>query len=167
MMSPGIGNVRLTAVAAMARNRVIGRGGSLPWHLPDDLRAFKKLTRGHTVLMGRQTWESLPVRPLPQRRNLVLSTSLRDADVQGATVIAAVDALQEYADDGEIFVIGGAKVYESLLPYCQRLVLTFIPKDVEGDTFFPPFEGWFDQGRIVQKHPDFEIREYRREAGRP
>jgi dihydrofolate reductase len=127
-------------VVAHSANRVIGREGGLPWRLPSDLRRFRELTSGHTVLMGRRTYESLPdaFRPLPGRRNLVLSSDpgYRPA---GAEVFASLqDALA--ACDGDCFVIGGEVTYRDALPLCERLYATEIDAELDGDAFFPDID---------------------------
>ena len=130
---------RITLIAAVARNGVIGRAGRIPWRIPGDLPRFKRLTMGHPVIMGRRTWESLG-RPLPGRRNLVISRTpgLRLA---GAEVFGSLSAaLAACADASEVFVIGGTEAYRAALPRAQRLRLTEIDADVEGDAFFPPFD---------------------------
>ena len=129
----------ISILVAQARNRVIGRDGRLPWHLPTDLRRFKTLTTGHDVVMGRKTFESLPeaVRPLPNRRNIVLSRNPGFAPGPGvatATDLAAALALC----DRECFVIGGAEVYAEALPLADRVYSTEVDADEEGDVFFPP-----------------------------
>ncbi len=130
----------IAIVVAHASNRVIGRDGELPWRLPSDLRRFRELTVGHTVVMGRRTWESLPdaYRPLPRRRNLVLSgdPSFRAG---GAEVLPSLEAALA-ACDGDCFVIGGEAAYREALPRCDRLYATEIDADVEGDAFFPDIE---------------------------
>ncbi|WP_255705617.1 MULTISPECIES: dihydrofolate reductase [unclassified Ectothiorhodospira] len=132
----------LTCVVAMDRQRLIGADNRLPWHLPADLAHFKRLTLGGTLLMGRRTCESIG-RPLPQRRSIVLS---RDPGFQaeGCTVVGSVEeALDAAGDIPEIFVIGGARLFEQLLPRCQRLHLTIIDHAFEGDTWMPELdEGW-------------------------
>lgn len=129
---------RLTLIAAVARNGVIGIGNRLPWRLPADLRRFKTLTVGHTVIMGRKTWESLPAafRPLPGRRNVVMT---RDPGycAAGATVAASLEAAIGAADGNDAFVIGGAELYAAALPLADRLELTEIDASFEGDSFFP------------------------------
>lgn len=130
---------RLVLIAAVARNGVIGRDNALPWHLPADLAHFRERTRGRPVLMGRKTWDSLPprFRPLPGRRNLVLS---RDAQWQaeGAERVASLDAaLRLCAGQHELMVIGGAEVYRAALPQADELVLTEVDADVDGDAHFP------------------------------
>lgn len=127
----------ISIIVAHSSNRVIGRDGGLPWRLPSDLRRFRELTTGHTVVMGRRTYESLPdaYRPLPERRNLVLS---RDPGyrVDGAEVFADLEQALA-ACEGECFVIGGEIAYRDALPRCDRLYATEIEAELEGDAFFP------------------------------
>jgi dihydrofolate reductase len=127
----------VSIVVAYARNRVIGRDGDLPWHLPSDLRRFKELTNGHAVVMGRRTFESLPpaVRPLPGRRNLVLSTHA-DYEPEGAEVFGQLNRALD-ATDRECFVIGGEQTYRHALSLATRVLATEVEADVEGDTYFP------------------------------
>jgi dihydrofolate reductase len=131
----------LTLIAAVAKNGVIGIDNRLPWRLPADLKHFKALTLGHTVIMGRKTWESLPAnfRPLPGRRNIVVT---RNADYQAedATVVTSLPAAIAAAENSEAFVIGGAELYAAALPLANRLQLTEIDASVEGDTFFPAID---------------------------
>ncbi len=123
----------------MAENRVIGRGGHLPWHLPKDLQHFKRLTVDHTVIMGRKTFDEIQ-RPLSNRRNVVISRNpvFRPA---GVTVVPNLDeALALGTAEREVFVIGGAEIYRLALPRADRLYLTVVHAHVEGDTAFPPFD---------------------------
>ena len=150
---------KLIAIAAMARNRVIGREGTIPWRISDELRWFKRATTGHTVLMGRKTWDSLG-RPLPNRRNLVIT---RGPEIEGITVIRDVETFDPtaYAEPGtNVFVMGGAQIYAQLLPRCDELLLTLVPLEVEGDAFFPEFEPLFEYRETVLVHPEFEVRRY-------
>ncbi|AXB43344.1 dihydrofolate reductase [Amycolatopsis albispora] len=121
-------------VWAQAANGVIGRDGTLPWHLPEDLKHFRTLTAGATVLMGRRTWESLPprFRPLPGRRNLVLSRTPQEGVETFADLPAALAAVS-----GDAWVIGGAAVYRAALPYADRIVVTEIRESFDGDTHAP------------------------------
>jgi dihydrofolate reductase len=133
--------VKVSLVAAVARNGVIGRDGTIPWRIPEDMQRFRALTMGHPVLMGRRTWESLPARfrPLPGRRNVVVT---RNPEWRGEGAIRAgslEEALELVEDAPRVFVIGGAELYASALPLADELVLTEIDADVEGDTFFPAF----------------------------
>jgi dihydrofolate reductase len=123
-------------VWAQAANGVIGRDGSLPWHLPEDLGRFKRLTTGCTVVMGRATWDSLPdvVRPLPGRRNVVLTRD-RAWTAPGAVVVHALD--DALAGDEDVWVIGGAEVYRQALPYAGVLVVTELAEAFDGDATAP------------------------------
>lgn len=132
----------LSLIAAIPRNGAIGRDGQLLWREPQDQRHFRRITMGSPVLMGRKTWDSLPerFRPLPGRRNLVLS---RDPAwrAAGAETVASLDAaLQAAAGADKLSVIGGAQVYALVLPRADELVLTEIEAELDGDTFFPAWE---------------------------
>ena len=129
----------LTLIAAVARNGVIGRDNRLLWQLPEDMRFFKEATLGHPVIMGRKTWQSLPARfrPLPGRRNLVVTRNAA-FDAPGAECVGSLDAaLQRLGGETEVFVIGGADLYAQALPGAQRLLLTELDRDFDGDAFFP------------------------------
>jgi dihydrofolate reductase len=128
----------LTLVVAYARNGVIGRDGELPWSLPGDMKHFRELTGGGTVLMGRKTYMSIPerFRPLPGRRNIVLSR--RAASVPGAELLPDLESALVEAPDA--FVIGGGTVYEEILPLADAVWATEIDADVEGDTYFPALD---------------------------
>jgi len=150
---------RLIAVVAMASNRVIGRDGQLPWHLPEDLKFFKKLTSGGTVIMGRKTYESIG-RPLPKRRNIVLSRSLQSAP-EGCELARDLDDVDL---DGDAFVIGGAQIYAALLPRIHEIILSYVFEPYQGDTVLPEFEDDFEQVETLLQTPDFEVRRYSRLA---
>ena len=131
---------RLELVAAVARNGVIGRGGQLPWHLPDDLKHFKALTLGHPIIMGRRTFESIG-RPLPGRRSIVVSESLTRAPDGIELARSLGEAIQlAAASEGPAFVIGGGILYAAALPHVTTLHLTEVDADVEGDAFFPEYD---------------------------
>lgn len=151
--------MRLAIIAALARNRAIGKDGKLPWHIPDDLRRFKRLTGGHAVLMGRGTWQSLG-RPLPGRRNVVLSSK----PVAGVEAYDSLpDALRALADSDKVFVIGGGTVYAQLLDRAEELYLTLVHQDVEADVYFPPYEhllGTIFLEVAREKHEGFEFVDY-------
>ena len=144
---------RLHLIYARAANGVIGRDNTMPWHLPEDMAHFKRQTLGHPVLMGRKTWDSLPprFRPLPGRRNLVLS---RDAawQAEGAQRVGSIaEALALCAEAAELWVIGGAEVYRLALPQAQRVVVTEIAQDFEGDAFAPALgPEWRETAREAQ-----------------
>lgn len=146
----------------MASNRVIGRDGDLPWRLPEDLKWFKKLTLGHPIVMGRKTMDSLGGRPLPKRRNLVVSRSLDQDDLPEGFEKTEADpeALRRLADT--VFIIGGAEIYRLLLPHCDEVYLSYVFEPHEGDTFLPSFEDDFEKAEIVASHPEFELRRYTR-----
>ena len=127
----------VTLIAAVSDNNVIGLKGGIPWHIPEDVRRFKGLTLNHPVIMGRKTYESLPekFRPLPQRKNIVISNSLSSGD--GIYVARNIDKALELAENVDSFVIGGEKVYRMFLPIAERLEITRVHRDFEGDRFFP------------------------------
>lgn len=140
---------RIAMIAAMGtRTRAIGKNNDLLWHIPEDAKHFKDITMGHPVIMGRRTWESIPekFRPLPGRANIVVS---RDGSYQAkdATVVTSLDAALAAAastvGSDEIFIVGGGQLYTEALPRADRLYLTLIDDDAEGDTFFPEYEKEF------------------------
>ena len=132
----------MTIIAAVARNRAIGYKNRLLYWLPNDLRRFKALTTGHTIIMGRRTYDSLPKGALPNRRNIVLSH--RTKELPGCECFASLEeALAHCKPEEEVFVIGGASVYEQALPMTDRLCLTEVDDTpAEADAFFPPYDGW-------------------------
>jgi dihydrofolate reductase len=144
----------VSLIAALTRNRVIGKNNDLPWHLPDDMRYFMNTTLGHAVIMGRKNFDSLPpkFKPLKDRYNIVISAQ-REYKATGAAVVSSwEEALQEATKNSarnEIFVIGGAQIYTLALPHADRLYLTEIDADVEGDTFFPGYDKseWLEKSR--------------------
>jgi dihydrofolate reductase len=138
---------KVSLIVAMSENRVIGRAGGLPWHLPDDLKHFKRLTLERTVIMGRKTFESIG-RPLPQRRNVVITRN-RGWSAEGVEVAHSLpEALARTAWGDEIFVIGGEQVYRDALPLADRIYLTLVHAAVEGDAYFPRFDQ--SQWRVTQ-----------------
>ncbi len=132
----------LSIIAALTKDKVIGKDNSLIWNLPEDLQNFKKITSGHPVIMGRKTWESIPekFRPLPGRRNIVISSSVKKLD--GADVFDDVYKAIEDAQksDDEVFVIGGSTVYRQTVPLADRLYLSWVKRYYEGDAYFPDFD---------------------------
>lgn len=156
-------------IAAVARNGVIGRDNALPWRLKADLAHFKATTLGHPVLMGRKTWESLG-RPLPGRRNLVVTRD-RAYTANGAEVFSSLDTAIAAAEDGKVFVIGGAEIYRQLLERADALVLTEVGAEVDGDALFPNFDrSLFTEARRESHVADtdnefpFDFVEYRRKS---
>lgn len=148
----------MIAVAAMTANRVIGVRGGLPWHLPEDLRWFKEVTMGGTLLMGRVTFNSIG-RPLPGRDTVVLSRR-RGLQIPGVRVIGGLGELRRLSWKGEVFVIGGAEIFADALPYCRALYLTEVRREVEGDRYFPPFEDSFRFADVVRETPEMRIVHY-------
>lgn len=140
--------MRIAMIAAMANNRVIGKDNKMPWHLPEDLRHFKAMTLGKPVVMGRKTFESIG-KPLPGRHNIVIS---RQAGLQidGVSCVTSFDAAKQVAGEcAELVIMGGGQLYAQLLPLADTLYLTHINLDVEGDTYFPAWDGqqWFETDR--------------------
>lgn len=138
----------VSLIAAVSRNNIIGKGNALPWDLPADLQHFREVTAGHTVIMGRKTFESIG-RPLPKRRNIVIT---RQADYKpgGVEVMASVDDVLAAVPAGEeAFVIGGGEIFKMVLPRADRVYLTRVEVEVEGDAFFPelPLEEWRETSR--------------------
>lgn len=139
-------SIKLCLIVARAKNGAIGKDGNLPWRLSDDLRHFKTTTKGCPVIMGRKTWESLPKQPLPGRDNIVLSRDGQYA-AQRARVytsmpaaIAAGRALASAAGRAELFVVGGEAIYAAALPFADRLYITEVDADIDGDAYFPGFD---------------------------
>ena len=149
----------ISLIVAMDRRGVIGAGGALPWRLPDDLKRFKAITMGKPLLMGRKTHESIG-RPLPGRRNIIL-TRQRDYTAEGCIVCHnEEDALAACAGFEEVMVMGGAALYELFLPRAGRIYLTRVQAEVDGDTWFPPFDesAWNEVER--REYPADERNEY-------
>ncbi|MCY3776432.1 MAG: dihydrofolate reductase [Candidatus Aminicenantes bacterium] len=143
--------MRLSIIAAMARNRVIGRDNRLPWRLPADWRRIKRLTMSHHLIMGRKTFESIG-RPLPGRISIVL-TGRRSYAAAGVQVAASLeDALRLAQGDKEVFVGGGAGVYRQTLDLADRMYLTLLPDDFEGDTYFPRYDESHWEVRRTEVH---------------
>ena len=159
----------ISLIAAVARNRALGKDGQLLWHLPEDMRYFRETTRGKPVIMGRKTWESLPesFRPLSGRRNIVISRNSA-YEAPGATLAGSLDeAVRLTQDDAEVFVIGGAEIYRQALPLAQRLYLTEVAQDFAADVFFPEFGAreWREISRSAMKNGaglDFTFAVYQR-----
>lgn len=150
-MLPGRGaRSRIALIAAVAHNGVIGVDNQLPWRLPEDMRRFRDLTTGHSVIMGRRTWESIG-KPLPGRQNIVV-TRARAPAVPGVEFASSLDAALAIADRPEpVFVIGGEALYREALPRADLLYLTEILRDFEGDARFPDFDRarWLETSRTV------------------
>lgn len=149
------------AIAAMSLNRVIGAGNQIPWHLPEDFQWFKQTTTGHVLVMGRKTFASIG-RPLPNRETMVLSRS--DFRHPGVKTIRSLEELPPLVGERQVFICGGAQIYEQVLPQCAELLLTLVQREVAGDTFFPKFEDRFELVEEIHSTPEFKILRYRRRA---
>jgi len=156
--------VIVAIIAALAPNRGIGKDGKLPWHIPADLRRFKKLTMGHTILMGRKTWQSLGT-SLPGRRTVVISRT----PVPGVETYGSIEkALASLQGEERIFVIGGGEIYAQLIDRADELYLTMVDREVDADTFFPPYEhllGSRFHCAGIESHDGFRFEDYRRLSG--
>lgn len=152
--------VEIIIISALAKNDIIGKDNSMPWHLGEDFKRFKKLTLGHPVLMGRKTFESLPIKPLPKRENIILTRD-KDYNPQGTIVFHDMrGAIEHFNKSEKIFIIGGANVYSQALEFADTLELTRIHKDFDGDTKFPKIN--FNEWKLIkeEKNIDEKIGEY-------
>ncbi len=130
---------KISIIVAMAKNRVIGKDNDMPWHLPADLQHFRQMTSGKPIIMGRKTYESIG-RPLPKRHNIIVSRN-SDYEVDGCDVVSSLDEAVKIAGDvEELFIIGGGFLYNQTIDQADKLYLTFIDLDVDGDTLFPKYE---------------------------
>lgn len=142
--------VPISIIVAAAQNNVIGQQGNMPWRLPTDLKYFKEKTMGKPIIMGRKTWESIGMRPLPKRSNIIISRQ-KDFSAPGAHVFKSLEEALEFAQNEalamqveEIFVIGGGNIYQQVLPYANKIFLTRVMASMPGDTFFEfPQNGQF------------------------
>ena len=152
-------------VVAVSQNGVIGKDGKLPWHFSSDLQFFKKLTTGHTVIMGRKTFDSIG-KALPNRENIVISRE-RHSPVAGVEFATSVKAALEHAKKGEIFIIGGASIYGETLPLVDGIYLTRIHETYEGDAFYPGVPDGFREvsHQTLQENPLVDAIFYRRAVG--
>jgi len=161
--------MKVSIIAAVGKNRGIGKDGKLLWRLSDDLKRFKALTKGHAVIMGRKTWDSIG-RPLPDRKNIVISRN-PDFKAEGAIAVPSFEAaLKEAAGDMEVFVIGGGEIYKLALPMARTLYLTEVDADLPADAFFPELDPteWMsvshEEHEPDEKHPyrfEFKVFEHR------
>jgi dihydrofolate reductase len=139
----------ISIIVAIAENYAIGKNNDLLWHIPEDLKRFKRITTGHKIIMGKKTYLSLPVRPLHKRENIVITDCPADV-FEGCTVVySVVEAMGKCNPFEENFIIGGASVYKQFLPCTDRLYLTWVHKEFEGDVFFPPID--FAEWQIVSQ----------------
>ena len=149
------------AIAAMARNRVIGNQGTIPWRIPEDFRWVKQCTTGQVIVMGRRTFEDLG-KPLPRRTNLVLSRTL--CAPESVVVLPDVESLLRWSRTAPapIWIFGGATIYRQTLAYCSDLYMTLVDAEPEGDTFFPEFESEFSTPRLIREGDGYSIYHYAR-----
>lgn len=139
----------ISIIVAIADNYAIGKDNQLLWHLSEDLKRFKRLTTGHTIVMGKKTFFSLPVRPLPNRKNIVI-TDIDGETIDGCTMAYSIkDAIEKMDDHLENFIIGGGSVYNQFLPLANKLYLTRVHKDFEADCFFPEID--FNEWKLVSE----------------
>ena len=144
----------------MSLNRVIGAANRIPWHLPEDFKWFKKMTTGQVIVMGRKTFESIG-KPLPNRTTIVLTRSPEAiAGVRTISDLSQLSQVDPALAGREIFICGGAQLYQQALPLCSDLYLTLVRRVVEGDTLFPPFEDQFELVEEVLDRPEFKILHY-------
>lgn len=158
---------KITLIAALAQNHVIGKNNQIPWHIPEDFAFFKQYTMGKPVIMGRKTWESLPKKPLPNRRNMVI-TRQTDFQAAGAEVFSSVQAaLNACADAAEIIIMGGEQIYAQTLDLATDLRLTEVKLTLDGDAFFPVLnpDCWREilrEAQVSDKNVAFDFVHYQR-----
>lgn len=145
---------QISLIVAVASNQAIGKNNRMPWHIPEDFKWFKRHTTGHPVVMGRLTWESLPLKPLPGRKNIVISAA-GQVEFAGATRVRSIDeAILQMDPAGENFVIGGERIYRQFLPLASKIYLTRIVQEFDADAFFPEIDpqDWTEVFR--EEHPE-------------
>lgn len=154
----------MTLIAAMTKDRVIGANNRMLWHIPEDFRHFKRTTLGHAIVMGRKTFESIGGKPLPRRKNIVVSRSM--PRTEGVDVCRTLEeALASAAACGkEIFICGGEDIYRQTLPLADRMILSIVDRECDGDAHFPEFDetGWIVTKKDV--HPEFVVLYYERKT---
>ena len=155
---------RIKAIAAVALNGVIGNGLKIPWHISEDFKHFKKTTSGGIVVMGRKTWDSLGRRPLPDRENVVITSS--PAAVENARAFASLrECLDAYADDPRtVWICGGESLYKAALPLCEEIVLSRVKMRPRGDIFFPDTRALFRKTTTLSKSGKFNVVRYLRKS---
>ena len=141
--------IKVSIIVVVAKNFAIGKNNRLLWHIPADLKRFKKITRGHQIIMGRLTYESLPNKPLPDRMNIVITDRPGETFEGCKTVYSIEEALGLCNESEESFIIGGGSIYRQFLPYCNKLYLTMVDQDAEGDTYFPQID--LSQWKLVER----------------
>lgn len=147
------------AIAAMAENRVIGNHNTIPWHLPEDFKWFKKTTMGQTLLMGRKTFDSIG-RTLPGRQTIILSRN--QLSIPNTQTVNTIESIESVATSDTIWIAGGAEIYQLMLPKCSDLFLTRVHQRPVGDTFFPEFENHFELATVIESNAEFSVENWKK-----
>lgn len=145
---------QITMIVAVAENGAIGKDNNLLWHISGDLKRFKAITTGHSIIMGRKTYLSFPKRPLPDRKNIILTHG--DTTFEGAFTAKDINQAIDLCESDEVFIIGGESIYRQFLPYTTKIFLTKVHKEYEADTFFPELN--MDEWKVIdtEEHLDSE-----------
>lgn len=146
------------AIVAMSLNRVIGRDNKLPWHIPAELRWFKKMTVGQVIVMGRRTWESIG-KPLPNRETIVVTRSV----IPGVRTVRSLTEIAPGDDPRDYFIVGGAQLFKAALPLCSDIYLTIVNRTLEGDVHLDPFEQRFPPPALIEQNSEFSIWHFTRQ----
>ena len=136
-------------IVAVAKNNVIGKDNKIPWHISDDFKHFKELTLNHPIIMGKNTYFSLPKRPLPERENIVLTFLDDSFNESGITIMHSLKNALEYTENKDVYIIGGASVYKQAMEFATKLEITSIDKEYQGDTFFPEIS--LDSWKLIKE----------------
>jgi len=168
ILEQGEAHMRISIIAAMTKNRVIGRQGNIPWKIPGEQELFKKITLGHTVIMGRKTYESIGY-PLPGRLNIIVTRN-RSYHAAGCTVVHDLPGALKSCpqDEEEAFICGGGQLYHEALPLADRIYLTVVPENIPGDTYFPdilPAEFQIKESKTIQGVASYSFHIYERRRG--
>ena len=152
----------LSLIAAISENNCIGKDNSLPWNIPEDMKHFKDITTGHIVLMGRNTWESIPekFRPLPNRKNIVITRDIKYMVPKGVEVYSSIDEALEKYKKQDLFIIGGASIYKQTIEKADKLFITEVHQFVDGDAFFPEIDKNVWQEVEREDHEGFSFVRY-------
>ncbi len=155
----------ITIIVAIGNNYVIGKDGWMPWNLPEDLRHFKQKTLNHTVVMGRKTFEAIG-RPLPKRRNIVVTRDPR-WHFEGVEVIGDLEVFLQVNQnsDEEIFIAGGAQIYHAALPFADKMIISHIDTEIDGDTYFPKWDRAKYELVETTEYSDFSVKTYEKKKG--
>ena len=151
--------MKLTAIVAMTPDRIIGKDGGLPWHLPEDLKLFKRYTTGNPIVMGRKTWDSIGF-PLPNRQSIVLTRDKQWSEKGAEVIHTPEDLAQLDLITDQVFIIGGAQIYKTFMPVLDELLVSHVYENYPGDTQFPEFENNFPNITIEETFDTFELRRY-------